>query len=165
MFAARLLWYGGSTFSITCSRPGFKIDGPRPTLASDELRLCIGRATVTAARWKTAAVAYDSDLADRIRAVVGGEPGLAEKRMFGGLAFLIDGHLAVSANSRGDMLVRCDPAETEQLAEHPAVEPYVMRGKPMTGWLDVGSAAIAEDSDLEGWVAVGVRYARSLGPA
>lgn len=108
-------------------------------------------------------MAYDSDLADRIRAVVGGEPGLTEKRMFGGLAFLIDGHLAVSANSRGDMLLRCDPADTEQLAEHPAVEPYVMRGKPMTGWLDVKPDAIAEDGDLQRWVTRGVRYARSLG--
>ncbi len=109
-------------------------------------------------------MAYDDDLADRIRAVVGGEPGLTEKRMFGGLAFLIDGHMAVSASGQGGMLLRCDPADTERLEQHASVERFVMRGKSMTGWLHVHPDAVADDADLRAWVSHGVRYARALGP-
>ena len=110
-------------------------------------------------------MAYDDDLADRIRAVVGGERGLSEKRMFGGLAFLVDGHMAVAASGQGGMLLRCDPADTERLEQYEDVERFVMRGKPMTGWLHVQPGAVTEDDDLREWIAHGVRYARSLDPA
>src|ERR671916_344481 len=77
------------------------------------------------------AVAYDDQLAGRVRGVVADEPGLAEKRMFGGLAFLIDGNLAVSASSKGGLLVRVDPSETESLVHDPLVTPFEMRGRAL----------------------------------
>ena len=117
----------------------------------------------TGRRRNTACVAYNDELAGRVRRLVAGEPRLEEKRMFGGLAFLIDGKLAVSASSKGGLLVRVDPAETESLASLPLVEPFVMRGRAMSGWLHVTSDAIQTDSDLERWVRRGVTYASSLG--
>jgi TfoX/Sxy family transcriptional regulator of competence genes len=109
-------------------------------------------------------VAYDDELAARVRSVVAGEPGLTQKRMFGGLAFLVDGNLAVSVSSKGGLLVRVDPAETESLVETPFVEPFEMRGRAMSGWLHVTSEAVETDGPLERWVRRGVTYARSLGP-
>jgi len=109
-------------------------------------------------------MAYDEELADRIRRVVQDEPGLTEKRMFGGLAFLVDGHLAASASGQGGMLLRCDPASTETLAAEPSVSRFRMRGREMDGWLHVQPAAVATDEALESWVARGVAYARSLPP-
>ena len=109
-------------------------------------------------------MAYDEELADRIRRVVEGEPGLTEKRMFGGLGFLIDGHLAVSASGQGGMLLRCDPAETESLVAGPAVSRFQMRGREMDGWLHVETEAVESDDALASWVARGVAYARSLPP-
>ena len=82
-------------------------------------------------------MAYDDDLADRIREVVQGEPGLTEKRMFGGLAFLIDGKMAVSASSKGGLLLRIDPTLTESFVVEPHVRPFEMRGRQMDGWLRV----------------------------
>jgi len=107
----------------------------------------------------TPAMAYDEDLADRIRALVAGEPGLTEKRMFGGLAFLIDGNLAVSASGQGGLMVRVDPAETESLLDEPTVRRMVMRGRELNGWLRVESV---DDDAFETWVRRGVAYARSL---
>ena len=110
-------------------------------------------------------VAYDEVLANRIRDVVSGEPGLTEKRMFGGLAFLIDGHLAASASGQGGMLLRVDPAETESLLDEPNVGRFEMRGRgPMNGWLRVSQDAVNTDGALRSWVALGVAYARSLPP-
>jgi TfoX/Sxy family transcriptional regulator of competence genes len=109
-------------------------------------------------------VAYDVELADRLRSTLAGEPGVAEKRMFGGLAFLVDGHLAVSASSRGGLLLRVDPATAESLLDQDDVEPFVMRGRPVTGWLHVGTEAVADDDALRRWVARGLRSARSLPP-
>lgn len=106
-------------------------------------------------------MAYDEDLADRIRAVIGGEPGLGEKRMFGGLAFLIDGNLATACSDRG-IMVRVDPGETPTLLAEPHAEPMVMRGREMTGWLRIGPAGLGDDATLEAWVRRGVAYARSL---
>jgi hypothetical protein len=109
-------------------------------------------------------MAYDEELADRIRDVVEGEPGLSEKRMFGGLAFLINGHLAASASGQGGMLLRVDPAETESLLSEPQVGRFVMRGREMDGWLRVDPEAVATEGALRQWVAHGLTYARSLPP-
>lgn len=109
-------------------------------------------------------MAYDVELADRIRAVAGAEPGLTERRMFGGLAFLVHGHLAVSASGRGGLLLRVDPAETEALLARPHVRPFEMRGRELTGWLHVDPAAVATDPDLRTWVTTGLAYARTLPP-
>jgi TfoX N-terminal domain len=108
-------------------------------------------------------MAYDEDLAERIREVVAAEPGLTQRRMFGGLAFLIGGHLAVAAGRDG-MLLRCDPAETSALVEAPHVERQEMRGRAMDGWLHVGAEAVSTDAGMREWVGRGVAYARSLPP-
>jgi len=109
-------------------------------------------------------VAYDESLADRIRERVGGEAGLTEKRMFGGLAFLINGNMAVSASSKGGLLLRVDPERTEELVQAPHTGRFVMRGREMDGWLRVDPAAVATDPDLAHWVDLGVSYARTLPP-
>ena len=109
-------------------------------------------------------MAYDIELADRIRAVVRAEPGLTERRMFGGLAFLIRGNMAVSASSQGGLLLRVDPAETESLVGEPQVRRFEMRGRQMDGWLRVAAEVVEGDDDLRAWVRHGVTYARSLPP-
>lgn len=109
-------------------------------------------------------MAYDQELADRIRLILGPQPGLTEQRMFGGLAFLVNGHMAVSASGQGGLLLRHDPARTDELAARPGVDPFVMRGRPMQGWLRVGADAVDEDEHLREWIDVGVGYARSLPP-
>jgi TfoX N-terminal domain len=109
-------------------------------------------------------VAYDAELAERIRAVVRDEPDRTEKRMFGGLAFLIAGNMAVSASSQGGLLLRVDPAMTRSLVREPQVRRLEMRGRAMDGWLRVDVEALADDDDLRRWVGHGVRYARSLPP-
>ena len=106
-------------------------------------------------------MAYDAHLAARVRDVLRGE-GPTEKRMFGGLAFLINGNLAVSASSQGGLLLRCDPAKTESLASDPHVRRFQMRGREMDGWLHVGAGAVESEDELRRWVSLGVGYARSL---
>jgi len=107
-------------------------------------------------------MAYDDDLANRIRTVVQGEGGLTEKRMFGGLAFLINGDMAVSASSRGGLLLRVDPAQTESLVSEPHVWRFEMRGREMDGWLRVDAEVLETDDALRRWVSRGVARARSL---
>jgi hypothetical protein len=107
-------------------------------------------------------MAYDEELAERIRALVAREHGLSEKRMFGGLAFLINGNMAVSASGRGGLMLRCDPAASDDLVGQPHVERMVMRGREMDGWLRLDTAAVEADADLLHWVSVGVDYAKSL---
>lgn len=109
-------------------------------------------------------MAYDQELANRIREVVQGERGLTEKRMFGGLAFLINGNMAVSASSKGGLLLRVDPAQTESLASEPAAQRFEMRGRKLNGWLRVDAEALETDDALQRWVDRGVTYARSLAP-
>lgn len=109
-------------------------------------------------------MAYDEDLAERIRELVCEEDGLTEKKMFGGLAFLINGHMSVSASREGGLLLRVDPEQTDALLDEPHAAPFVMRGRPMDGWLRVGPDGVDRDQDLRRWVAVGVGYARSLPP-
>jgi TfoX/Sxy family transcriptional regulator of competence genes len=109
-------------------------------------------------------MAYDEELAARIRRTVAGEHDLTEKKMFGGLAFLIGGRMSVAAASRGGLMLRVDPDQTDDLLAEQGAEPFVMRGRPMNGWLLVDSSGIATDEDLSRWVAIGVAYARSLPP-
>ena len=107
-------------------------------------------------------MAYDEDLAHRIRAELSGEK-VAEKRMFGGLAFLIGGNMSVSASGSGGILVRVDPADTDVLLEEPGAEEFTMGGRgPMKGWLRVAPSALDDDATLARWVRRGVDYARSL---
>lgn len=109
-------------------------------------------------------MAYDADLAQRLRDAVASEPGLTQKRMFGGLAFLIDGNLAVTASSQGGLLLRVDPADTESLVNDTTVRRFRMRGREMDGWLHVDASAVDTDDLLRDWVQHGVTYARSLPP-
>jgi TfoX/Sxy family transcriptional regulator of competence genes len=107
-------------------------------------------------------VAYDEDLANRIRELVGVEPGVTEKKMFGGLAFLIDGNMAVSASGQGGLLLHVAPGETETLLDKPHAHPFVMRGRAMQGWLRVDAEGLRTKRQLERWVARGIAHARSL---
>lgn len=109
-------------------------------------------------------MSYDVELADRIRMVVRAEPGLTERCMFGGLAFLIHGNMAVSASSQGGLLLRVDPAEADSLISEPHVRRFEMRGRTMNGWLHVDTEVVQDDDDLRGWVRHGVTYARTLRP-
>jgi TfoX/Sxy family transcriptional regulator of competence genes len=109
-------------------------------------------------------VAYDEQLADRIRVLVDTEPGVTEKRMFGGLAFLINGNMSVSASGQGGLLLRVDPEQTDALLDEPHAQPFVMRGRAMDGWLRVDPAGTEADADLRKWVSRGVAYARTLPP-
>jgi hypothetical protein len=107
---------------------------------------------------------YDVELADRIRAVVTGEPRLAGRRMFGGVAFLIQGSMAVSASSQGGLRLRVDPARAESLISEPYVRRFQMRGRKMDGLLRVDAGVVGGADDLRGRVQHGVMNARSLGP-
>jgi TfoX/Sxy family transcriptional regulator of competence genes len=107
-------------------------------------------------------MAYDKDLADRIRELVGGEAGLTEQKMFGGLAFLIGGNMAVAASGQGGVLVRVDPAQTEQLVASTKARPMEMRGREMRGWLRVAPEDVGTKRQLARWVTLGATYARSL---
>ena len=109
-------------------------------------------------------MAYDEDLANRIRELMAGEAGVTEKKMFGGLAFLIGGNMAVAASGQGGLLVRVDPDETEALAAKAHAGPMVMRGRDMQGWLRVEDEGVGTKRQLEPWVKRGVAYARSLPP-
>lgn len=109
-------------------------------------------------------MAYDEELANRIREVVQAEAGLSERRMFGGLAFLVHGHMAVSASRKGGLMLRIDPADAESLVDHEHVGRMEMRGREMDGWLHVDTEALDTDDELERWVSYGLTYARSLPP-
>ena len=107
-------------------------------------------------------MAYDEELAARIRTLVAGEPALTEKKMFGGLAFLVGGNMAIAASGQGGLLVRVDPEQSDELVG--ATDAYVMemRGRPMAGWLRVDSEHLRTDRELAKWVELGTTYARSL---
>lgn len=107
-------------------------------------------------------MAYDEDLANRIRELVAAESGVSEQRMFGGLAFLIEGNMSVAASGQGGLLVRVDPASADELINGSHVAPMVMRGREMRGWLRVDADAVLADHQLETWVTRGVAYARTL---
>ncbi len=107
-------------------------------------------------------MAYDEELADRIRELVGGEAELTERKMFGGLAFLIGGNMAVAASGQGGVLVRVDPAESDRLVATTNARPMEMRGREMAGWLRVGPEDVRTRRQLARWVELGTGFARSL---
>jgi TfoX/Sxy family transcriptional regulator of competence genes len=107
-------------------------------------------------------MAYDEELADRIRELVAGERGLREQKMFGGLGFLVGGNMAVAASGQGGILVRVDPATSEGLVATTTAVPMEMRGRTMHGWLRVDSEDVRTKRQLAKWVGLGVAYARSL---
>lgn len=109
-------------------------------------------------------MAFDEAVARRLREVLAGEPGVVEKAMFGGLAFLVGGHMAVAASSQGGLLLRVDPAQTPELTAVPGVSRFAMGGRAMDGWLQVPLDVVDTDESLRAWVAHGVSYARRLPP-
>lgn len=109
-------------------------------------------------------MAYDEVLADRIRALLEGAPQLTEKKMFGGLGFMVGGNMAVAASGQGGILVRVDPEESEQLVATTPAEPMEMRGRAMSGWLRLATDDVATDEALDAWVQRGASYAGSLPP-
>jgi len=109
-------------------------------------------------------MAYDEELAQRVRELIAPERGVTEKKMFGGLAFLIGGNMSVAVSGQGGLLLRCDPSETDALVGKPHAAPAVMRGREMDGWLRVAAEGVRSKAQLERWVARGVGYARSLPP-
>ena len=109
-----------------------------------------------------AAVAYDEELASRIRELIGGESGLTEQKMFGGLAFLIGGNMAIAASGQGGVLVRVDPAQSDALVAKTTARLMEMRGRQMQGWLRVDSQDVRTKRQLAKWVELGTTYARSL---
>jgi TfoX/Sxy family transcriptional regulator of competence genes len=109
-------------------------------------------------------MAYDEDLANRIRELIAADPDVTEQRMFGGLAFLVGGNMSVGVSGQGGLMVRADPAETDALLAKPHARPFEMRGRPMKGWLRVDAEGVRTKRQLEPWVRRGVAYARSLPP-
>lgn len=109
-------------------------------------------------------MAYDEDLANRIRELIGLEGAVGERKMFGGLAFLVHGNMAVSASGQGGILVRVDPDRSEALIAAGPAEPMVMGGRSMTGWLRVPAEQLKTKRQLAKWVDMGVDYARALPP-
>ncbi|HZC29841.1 MAG TPA: TfoX/Sxy family protein [Gaiellaceae bacterium] len=109
-------------------------------------------------------MAYDEELAKRIRDLVTDEPGLAERKMFGGLAFLVNGNMAIAASGQGGILVRVDPVKSDALVAATPAREMEMRGRSMAGWLRVDSEDVRTEGELARWVELGTAYARSLPP-
>lgn len=107
-------------------------------------------------------MAYDEKLADRIRDLIPDDADVTEKKMFGGLAFLVGGNMAVSASGQGGVMVRVDPAESAALVAKSNARPMEMGGRSMQGWLRVDTEDVRTKRQLERWVTLGVAYARSL---
>ncbi len=109
-------------------------------------------------------MAYDEHLADRVRELMAGDSEVTEQRMFGGLAFLVGGNMAVAASGQGGLMVRVDPETTDALMAKPHARRFEMRGRPVEGWLRVDAEGVQTKRQLEPWVKRGVAYARSLPP-
>ncbi len=109
-------------------------------------------------------MAYDEDLANRVRELIAGDPDVTEKKMFGGLAFLVGGNMSVGASGQGGLMVRVDPEKTEALLNNRHTRPFEMRGRALQGWLRVDPEGLRTKRQLEPWVRRGVAYARSLPP-
>ncbi len=109
-------------------------------------------------------MAYDLELANRIRELLAAQRGVDEKSMFGGLAFLIGGNMAVAASGKGGLMVRVAPEDTAKLLDRPHVRPMVMAGREARGWLRVDAEGVKTKRQLESWITRGVGYARSLPP-
>jgi TfoX/Sxy family transcriptional regulator of competence genes len=112
-------------------------------------------------------VAYDEVLAERVRQIVAELTGgdFTEKKMFGGLAFLVGGHMGATVSRAGGLMLRCDPGQTDAMLAKPHAGPFHMRGTPIDGWLRVDDAGLRSREQLRRWVTRGVRYARELPPA
>jgi TfoX-like protein len=109
-------------------------------------------------------MAYDEDLANRIREQLAGEAAITEQRMFGGLAFLLDGNMSVGVSGQGGLMVRVGPDGNEEALTQPHARPFEMRGRPMDGWIRVAPEGVEADAQLAGWVRRGTDYARTLPP-
>jgi TfoX/Sxy family transcriptional regulator of competence genes len=109
-------------------------------------------------------VTYDTELAERIRELIASEPGLLEKQMFGGLTFLLDGHMSVAVASQGGLLLRVNPDDQEWLLARPHASPFVMKRREARGWIRVAPEALDDDGELAFWVEQGVNYAQALPP-
>lgn len=109
-------------------------------------------------------MAYDEALAARIHDLIGGSPGLSEMKMFGGLAFLINGHMAVAASGKGGLMARVDPESAEQWIDGVSVEPMEMRNKHMPGWLRVTATSVKDDDALQEWIDRCVDFTAALPP-
>lgn len=107
-------------------------------------------------------MAYDEQLAARIRQLIGTEPGLTERKMFGGLAFLINGNMTIAASGQGGALMRVDPSDSQHLLDTTSARLMEMRGRQMAGWLRVDTADIQGDDELMRWIERCVTYARRL---
>jgi TfoX/Sxy family transcriptional regulator of competence genes len=107
-------------------------------------------------------VAYDEELAGRIRSMLADEAGVTERKMFGGLAFLVGGNMAVAASGQGGILVRVDPAGSDALVASTSATPMEMRGRSMAGWLRVPADDVRTKRELQRWVRLGLGYARTL---
>src|SRR2546428_13816147 len=105
---------------------------------------------------------FDADLADRMRDLLAGERNLTEKKMFGGLAFLVGGNMAIAASGQGGVLVRVDPEQSDELVATTKAYVAVMRDRPMPGWLRVETEDGHTETELAQWVELGATYARSL---
>jgi TfoX/Sxy family transcriptional regulator of competence genes len=108
-------------------------------------------------------MAYDEELSERIRAHLEGEPGLSEKRMFGGIAFLINGNMACGVN-KTDLIVRIDPGTHADVLAEPGAREFDLSARPMKGWVSVDAAGYGSDADFGRWVERGVGFARGLPP-
>ena len=109
-------------------------------------------------------MAYEEELAARIRDLLGEEPGVTEQKMFGGLGFLVHGNMAIGASGEGGVLVRVDPAESDAILAESSARPMEMRGRQMKGWLRVDAESLRTKRELAKWVELGTAYARSLPP-
>lgn len=109
-------------------------------------------------------MAYDEELVHRIRALLGERTDVTEKRMFGGLAFMIRGHMTVSVSGRGGLLLRVDPGATESLIAEPHASRFEMRGREMDGWLRIDPQGVISDEELRRWVSEGLGYVDGLPP-
>jgi TfoX/Sxy family transcriptional regulator of competence genes len=107
-------------------------------------------------------MAYDEDLANRLRELLAAETGVDEKKMFGGLGFLLNGNMAVVASGRGGLMVRVPPEETADLVARDHVEPMIMAGRETRGWVRVADEGVRTTRQLKSWVTRGVAFAKSL---
>jgi TfoX/Sxy family transcriptional regulator of competence genes len=130
-------------------------DGRRPPSSNDFVRS-------TCPDVPQCAMAYDEDLVNRLREIIGGEAGVSEQKMFGGFAFLVNGNMSIAASREGGLLLLVDPEETDKLLARAHARPFEMRGRPMDGWLRVDAGGVRTTRELERWARVGIEYARSL---
>lgn len=149
--------YDDLSAGARCQVPD-RSDATRPAASAE------GRSTLatTENSGNDGAMAYDEDLANRIRELVAAEPDVTEKRMFGGLAFMVCGNMSVAASGQGGLMVRVDPDHSAALVAKPHARPFEMRGRPMQGWVRVDAEGLRTKRELEPWVKRGVAYARSL---